>query len=94
MPVRISGELIYHILLLKIVAKLHHVFEVIQLNAVIVGISIGKLEDESTHCSLFIIRGDVQSIFRNEDVWSDSTSSIHDPSDARMIGRTSMLNAI
>ena len=48
MFIGIADKLFNHVLTVKIIGKFHHLLEAIQLRAVIVCISEGKLQDETT----------------------------------------------
>ena len=92
--VGIVGKLLYHVLTFKIVGKLHHFLEVVQLRTVVVGIGERKLKDESAHASLLEVGSHAECILRYEDVRSDTTATINHTTDACMVSRTSMLDTI
>jgi len=94
MFIGIADKLFNHVLTVKIIGKFHHLLEVIQLRAVIVCISEGKLQDETTQTSLLEIGCHAERIFRNKDVWSDATSAIDNTAVTCMISRSCMLDAI
>ena len=92
--VGIVGKLLYYVLTVKIVGKLHHLLEVVQLRTVVVGIGERKLKDESAHAGLLEVRSHAEGILRYEDIRSDTTATINHATDACMVSRTGMLDAI
>ena len=47
------GELVHEVLFLQLVSQFHHLLIRVQLDAVVVGIYEGELQDESAHARLF-----------------------------------------
>ena len=94
MFIGIADKLFNHVLTVKIIGKFHHLLEVVQLRTVIVCISEGKLQDETTHTSLLEIGCHAERIFRNKDVWGDTTSAIDNTAVTCMISWSCMLDAI
>ena len=92
--VGIVHEFLYHVLAIEIVGQLHHLLEIVQLRTVVVGISKRELEDESAHACLLEIRSHAKRILRYEDIWCNTTATINHTTDACMVSRTGMLDAI
>ena len=91
--VGINGKLLYQVLLVKIIGEFHHLLEIVQLRTVVVRIGKRKLENQSAHARFLEVRCHTQGIFRNEDIWSDATTTINHSADAGMVSRTGMLDA-
>ena len=90
----IVGEFLYQALTFQEGQQLLGGSERLHLLAVVVGIVESKLQDQSTHGGLFIIRGDADSVLRHEDVGGDSAAAIDGAPDAGVISRTGVLDAV
>ena len=90
----IAYEFLYDVLSVKIVGKLHHLLEIVQFRTVVIGIGERKLKDETAHARLLEVGSHTECILRYEDIWSDTTATINHTTDACMISRTGMLDAI
>lgn len=94
MLVGVVDKLPYGILMLKVSGQFQHLLEVFHLLTVIIRIGEGKLQDQSTHGCLLIIRGHADRVFRYEDVGCNATAAVNHTANARMIGRPRVLDAV
>ena len=92
--VGIGGELVHQILLLEIVFHFHHLLEVVQFQSIVVRIREGKLQNQSAHAGLLIIRGVVRGVFRHEEVWRNTASTIYGTPVGGMVCRSGMFDRV
>ena len=93
MLVGIVDKLPHGVLALEVTGELQHLLEVLHLLTVVVRVGEGKLQNQSTHCCLLIIRGHTDGILGHEDIWCDATASVDHATDTRVISRARMLDA-
>ena len=92
--VGISGEFVDDVLPVEIVCQGHHRFEVVELEAVVIRVSEGKLKDETAYTCLFEIRCHSERVFGYEDVGCDAAAAVNYTPYTGVIGWTGVLDAI
>ena len=87
-------KLIDNILILQITLHILDLLHLAQTLTVLISIIIGKLQNESTHRCLLIIRGHAQCILRNKDIRSNTTATIDHTTISCMILRSRVLDTV
>ena len=89
-----GSKLLHRALVYKITRQLHHVLIRGELRTVVVGIVEGILKYKSRHGSLLVIGSHSERVLSHKDVGRDAATSIYHTSDACMISRTCVLDAV
>ena len=92
--IRIGHKLLQRVLALQVTLHFPHILHLTEPGTVLVGIGIGKLQDQTRHRGLLIIRGHIYRILRDEDIRCDTTTAIDRTAIAGVIGRTCMFDAV
>ena len=87
-------KLLHYPLLLQVFHQVGYLVVLRELLAVVVGVLIAELQQQSRHGCLFIIRGVVGGVLGYEDVGRDAATAVDLAANARLVGRTRVVDAV
>ena len=89
-----NHKFLYCILTLQVALHLPHVGHLTQLCTIFISVVISKLQNETSHRSLLVIRGHANRVLWDEDIRGNTTTAIDSTAIVGVIGRTRMFNAV